>query len=516
MSDKRQTTALIIMDGWGYRENTPDNAVTNARTPVWDRLWAECPRTLLKTSGLAVGLPEGQMGNSEVGHTNLGAGRVVYQSLTRINRDTGNGTLADNPAIGGAIASAVAGNARVHVIGLLSSGGVHSHEDHLLAACRMAAERGARSVHLHAFLDGRDTPPRSALEPLKKADRHLRDASIGRVASIVGRYFAMDRDTNWDRIEKAYNLLTLGAAEHRAATAVEGLEAAYERGEDDEFVSATVIAGESETPVTIDDGDAVLFMNFRADRARQLTHAFVDPDFSGFRRDREPRLADFVMLTEYESNIDTSCAYPPESLPNMLGEYVSNLGRRQLRIAETEKYAHVTFFFNGGREEPFPGEERILVPSPKVATYDLQPEMSAPEVTDQLVDAIHSGQYDLVICNYANGDMVGHTGSMDAAMKAVEAVDEGVGRVLEALQSNGGQALVTADHGNCEQMRDEGTGQAHTAHTTLPVPLVYAGARELSLTSGGALCDVAPSLLSLMDLEQPTEMTGHSVISLKS
>lgn len=512
MSDKRQTTALIIMDGWGYREATDDNAITNANTPVFDRLWAQCPHTLLNTSGLAVGLPEGQMGNSEVGHMNLGAGRVVYQSLTRITRDAENGTLAENPAIGGALTKAVEGNGAVHIIGLLSPGGVHSHEDHLLAACRMAAKKGAKAVYIHAFLDGRDTPPRSAMASLEKADRELRDAGIGRVASIIGRYFAMDRDTNWDRIEKAYNLMTLGEAEHQASTAVAGLEAAYERGEDDEFVAATLIAGENETPVTIDDGDAVLFMNFRADRARQLTHAFVDREFDGFTRRKEPKLADFVMLTEYESNIDTSCAYPPESLPNMLGEYVSKQGKQQLRIAETEKYAHVTFFFNGGREEPFPGEDRILVPSPKVATYDLQPEMSAPEVTDRLVEAINSGKYDLVICNYANGDMVGHSGSLEAAMKAAEAVDEGVGRVLAALEANGGQALVTADHGNCEQMRDEATGQAHTAHTTLPVPLVYAGPRKVTLEDGGALCDIAPSLLTLMDLEQPPEMTGHSLI----
>lgn len=512
MSDRRQTTALIIMDGWGQREPTDDNAVSLAHTPVWDRLWSQCPRTLLNTSGLAVGLPEGQMGNSEVGHMNLGAGRVVYQSLTRISRDIENGTLAENPAIGGAIRSAIAADGAVHIVGLLSPGGVHSHEDHLLAACRMAMEQGARYVHIHAFLDGRDTPPRSARASLEKADRVLRDSGVGRIASVIGRYFAMDRDNNWDRIEKAYNLLTLGEAEHRADSAVAALEAAYERGEDDEFVAGSVIAAEGEAPVTIDDGDAVLFMNFRADRARQLAHAFVDQNLTGFVRRSEPRLADFVMLTEYESNLATSCAYPPESLPNMLGEYASNQGLNQLRIAETEKYAHVTFFFNGGREEPFPGEDRILVPSPKVATYDLQPEMSAPEVTERLVEAINSGQYDLVICNYANGDMVGHTGSIEAASRAAEAVDEGVGRVLEALKANGGQALVTADHGNCEQMRDPETGQPHTAHTTLPVPLVYVGDRTISLHDGGALCDIAPSLLTLLDQPQPAEMTGHTLI----
>lgn len=512
MSDRRQTTALIIMDGWGQREPTDDNAVSLAHTPVWDRLWPERPHTLLNTSGLAVGLPEGQMGNSEVGHMNLGAGRVVYQSLTRISRDIENGTLAENPALGGAIRGAIAADGAVHVIGLLSPGGVHSHEDHLLAACRMAMEQGARRVYIHALLDGRDTPPRSAQASLEKADRVLREAGVGRIASVIGRYFAMDRDNNWDRIEKAYNLLTLGEADHRSDSAVAALEAAYERGEDDEFVAASVIAAGDESPVTINDGDAVLFMNFRADRARQLAHAFVDQTFTGFTRRSEPRLSDFVMLTEYEANLDTNCAYPSESLPNMLGEYASNQGLKQLRIAETEKYAHVTFFFNGGREEPFPGEDRILVPSPKVATYDLQPEMSAPEVTDRLVDAINNGQYDLVICNYANGDMVGHTGSIEAATKAAEVVDESVGRVLEALKANGGQALVTADHGNCEQMRDPETGQPHTAHTTLPVPLVYVGDRNLSLRDGGALCDIAPSLLSLLDQPQPAEMTGQTLI----
>ncbi len=513
MSNARKTTALIIMDGWGQREPTPDNAIAQANTPVWDRLWAEQPRSTLRTDGLAVGLPEGQMGNSEVGHMNLGAGRVVYQSLTRITRDVENGTLAENPAIGGAITKAVDNGGAVHVMGLLSPGGVHSHEDHLLAACRMAADKGAKRVYLHAFLDGRDMPPRSARESLVKADRQLRDAGIGRVASIVGRYFAMDRDNNWDRIEKAYNLMTLGEAQYQAADAVAGLDAAYERGEDDEFVATTVITGDGEAPATINDGDAVLFMNFRADRARQMTHAFVDDDFSGFERRQRPKLADFVMLTEYEANIDTSCAYPPQGLPNVLGEYVSRLGKKQLRIAETEKYAHVTFFFNGGREEPFEGEDRVLVPSPKVATYDLQPEMSAPEVTDRLVERINSGEYDLVICNYANCDMVGHSGDIQAAMKSAEAVDESVGRVLEALRSNGGQALVTSDHGNADQMRDEQTGQAHTAHTTVPVPLVYFGPEDVSLSDGGALCDIAPSLLTLMHLEQPQEMTGHSLVT---
>jgi len=512
MTEFRKTTALIILDGWGHREPTDDNAISNANTPFWDKLWAEQPHTLVNTSGLAVGLPDGQMGNSEVGHMNIGAGRIVYQSLTRISKDVADGTLADNPAISGAINKAVAADRAVHVLGLLSPGGVHSHEDHILAACEMAARKGAKKVYVHAFLDGRDMPPRSARPSLEKADDKLRELGVGRVASVIGRYYAMDRDTNWDRIERAYNLLTLGQGEHQATTAVGALEAAYERDEDDEFVSATSIHNPNDAPVTIDDGDAVIFMNFRADRARELTQVFVDKSFSGFTRQRHPDLAGFVMLTEYSADLDTPCAYPPESLPNGLGEYVSAQGRKQLRIAETEKYAHVTFFFNGGRENPFDNEDRVLVPSPKVATYDLQPEMSAPEVTDKLVDLLERGVYDLVICNYANPDMVGHTGNMPAAMKAAEALDGCLQRVAAALEKNGGHCLITADHGNCEQMKDADTGQAHTAHTTYPVPLVYLGRDNVSLREGGRLCDLAPSLLALMGLEKPAEMTGESLV----
>ncbi|MDX1587876.1 MAG: 2,3-bisphosphoglycerate-independent phosphoglycerate mutase [Oleiphilaceae bacterium] len=513
MSESRKTTALIILDGWGHREPSDDNAITNANTPVWDRLWAERPHTLLNTSGLAVGLPEGQMGNSEVGHMNIGAGRVVYQSLTRISKDVDENRLAQNPVLAGAIDGAIDAGGAVHVLGLLSPGGVHSHESHLLAACKMAAEKGARRVYLHAFLDGRDTPPRSAKASIEAADARLKELGVGHVASIIGRYYAMDRDTNWDRIEKAYRLLTEGTADYQAATALEGLEAAYERDENDEFVSATAIHHQGQAPVTVADNDAVLFMNFRADRARELTYPFTDRDFAGFERRVMPRLSGFVMLTEYAGDIDTPCAYPPESLHNGLGEYVSAQGKTQLRIAETEKYAHVTFFFNGGREQPFAGEDRVLVPSPKVATYDLKPEMSAEEVTDKLVERIEQGLYDLVICNYANPDMVGHTGNMAAAIKAAETLDACLERVLAALEKNGGQCLITADHGNCEQMKDASTGQAHTAHTTFPVPLVYAGPRNLTLEDGGRLCDLAPSLLALMGLGQPREMDGRSLIA---
>ncbi|MDX1452052.1 MAG: 2,3-bisphosphoglycerate-independent phosphoglycerate mutase [Oleiphilaceae bacterium] len=508
----KQTTALIILDGWGHREDPQDNAIHHANTPFWDQLWSEQPKTLIATSGMAVGLPEGQMGNSEVGHMNLGAGRIVYQNYTRITKDISDGTFNQNPALVQAIDKAVNAGKAVHLLGLLSPGGVHSHEDHIIAAIHLAAERGAKAVYVHAFLDGRDMPPRSAEPSLQKVDAVLRDKGIGRIASIIGRYYAMDRDNRWDRIEKAYNLLTLGEGAHQAADPVAGLQAAYARDENDEFVDATVIASADETPACIADGDAVLFMNFRADRARELTRSFVDADFKDFARKTVPALADFVMLTEYAADIKTSCAYPPSDLPNSLGEYMAKLGKTQLRIAETEKYAHVTFFFSGGREALYDGETRELIPSPDVATYDLKPEMSAPEVTDKLVEAIKSGEYDLVVCNYANGDMVGHTGKFDAAVKAAECLDQCLQRVTAALAEVGGQCLITADHGNAEQMTDPQSGQAHTAHTTLPVPLVYFGPRKLALSEGGKLSDVAPSLLDLMQLPVPEEMTGSSLV----
>ncbi len=512
MTAKRKPTALIILDGWGHRDPAEDNAISNANTPFWDNLWQNHPKTLINTSGMFVGLPKGQMGNSEVGHMNLGAGRVVYQSLTRIDKDLEEGKFQDNPVLCNAVDKAVNGGHAVHIMGLLSPGGVHSHEDHILAAVDLAAARGAKEIYIHAFLDGRDMPPRSAMPSLEKAAAKLETLGVGRVASIVGRYYAMDRDNRWDRIEAAYNLMTLGAAEYTAPDAVTGLEQAYERGENDEFVKPTRIRATADSEATIQDGDTVLFMNFRADRAREMAHTFVDKDFEGFDRRRHPALSEFVTLTEYATDIKAPCAYPPEQLHNGLGEYVSSLGKTQLRIAETEKYAHVTFFFNGGLETPFAGEDRILVPSPKVATYDLQPEMSAPEVTDKLVEAIRSGKYDLIVCNYANGDMVGHTGKLDAAIKAAECIDQCVRRVVEAIDEVGGNALITADHGNCEQMTDPESGQVHTAHTIGPVPLVYAGARKVQLLDGGSLSDVAPSLLTLMDLKQPEEMTGHSLV----
>ncbi|MET4028211.1 2,3-bisphosphoglycerate-independent phosphoglycerate mutase [Marinobacter sp. MBR-99] len=512
MTETRKPTALIILDGWGHRDPAEDNAISNAQTPFWDKLWQSQPKTLINTSGMFVGLPQGQMGNSEVGHMNLGAGRVVYQSLTRIDKDLEDGKFQSNEALCNAIDKAAANGKAVHIMGLLSPGGVHSHEDHILAAAELAAARGAKEVYIHAFLDGRDMPPRSARPSLEKAATKLKALGVGRVATIVGRYFAMDRDNRWDRVEAAYNAMTLGEAEFTFEDPVTALDQAYERGENDEFVKATHIRAEGQPEGTINDGDSVLFMNFRADRAREMTRTFVEQGFDGFDRRKHPALADFVMLTEYAADIKTSCAYPPEQLTNGLGEYMATLGKTQLRIAETEKYAHVTFFFNGGLETPFAGEDRILVPSPKVATYDLQPEMSAPEVTDKLVEAIKSGKYDLIVCNYANGDMVGHTGKLDAAIKAAECLDKCVQRVVEALDEVGGEALITADHGNCEQMTDPTSGQVHTSHTIGPVPLVYTGPRKVTLKDDGSLSDIAPTLLALMGDDQPKEMSGHSLV----
>jgi len=508
----KKPTVLIVLDGWGYREETQDNAIACANTPVWDRLWANAPHTLISASGVDVGLPGGQMGNSEVGHMSLGAGRVIYQNISRIDHAIGDGSFDRNPILTGAIDKATQAGGAVHIFGLLSPGGVHSHEEHIFAAIRVAAARGARRVYLHAFLDGRDTLPRSAGPSLEKADAVFAQLGCGRTATICGRYYAMDRDNRWERIERAYRLLTEGVAEHRAADTAAALRAAYQRDESDEFVLPTAICDDQQEVVIVGDNDTVLFMNFRSDRARQLTRAFVDQAFNQFSRKIVPRLSAFVTLTEYAEDIEASCAFGPEKLANVLGEHLAKRHMTQLRIAETEKYAHVTFFFSGGREELFPGEDRMLIASPNVATYDLQPEMSAPELTDKLVEAITSGKYDLIVCNYANGDMVGHTGVFAAAVKAVETLDECLGRVERALQQVGGQALITADHGNCEQMLDYESGQRHTQHTTDLVPLLYIGPKQLALQStGGILADIAPTLLALMNVPQPVEMTGHNL-----
>ncbi|UVO17937.1 2,3-bisphosphoglycerate-independent phosphoglycerate mutase [Stutzerimonas stutzeri] len=501
---------LIILDGFGHSDSPEFNAIHAANTPVYDRLRATQPHGLISGSGMDVGLPDGQMGNSEVGHMNLGAGRVVYQDFTRVTKAIRDGEFFANPTICSAVDKAAAAGKAVHILGLLSDGGVHSHQDHLVAMAELAAQRGAEKIYLHAFLDGRDTPPKSAQSSIELLDATFARLGKGRIASVIGRYFAMDRDNRWDRVEQAYRLIVDGAAEYRATSAVDGLNAAYARGESDEFVKATAI-GEA---VRVEDGDAVVFMNFRADRARELTRTFVEPDFKEFQRARVPQLAGFVMLTQYAASIPAPAAFAPEALTNVLGEYLAKNGKTQLRIAETEKYAHVTFFFSGGREEPFEGEERILIPSPQVATYDLQPQMSAPEVTDRIVDAIENQRYDVIIVNYANGDMVGHTGVFEAAVKAVECLDHCVGRIVAALDKVGGEALLTADHGNVEQMEDAMTGQAHTAHTCEPVPFIYIGKRNVRLREGGVLADVAPTMLTLLDMPVPAEMTGRSIVEL--
>jgi len=510
MSEKKRPIMLVVLDGWGEAPDTEDNAISRAHTPNWDRMRGQYPSTLIHTSGPRVGLPEGQMGNSEVGHINLGAGRVVPQEFGRISGAIEDGSFFENPAFCEAVDAAVAQGGAVHITGLLSPGGVHSHESHLHAMVRLAAQRGAEQIFVHAILDGRDMPPRSAKASIEALEAVFAELGRGRLASLVGRFYAMDRDNRWDRIEAAYRLMTEGAGEHQAETGLAGLEAGYGRDENDEFLAPTWIEGEGGQ---IRDGDAVVFMNWRADRARELTQAFTDSDFDGFER-KPLKLAGFVSLTQYQSDLKASVAFPPSYPKNNLGEYVANRGLRQLRIAETEKYAHVTFFFNGGQETKFEGEDRILVPSPDVRTYELKPEMSAPEVTDKLVEAIKSDQYDLIICNYANADMVGHTGDLDAAVKAIETLDTTLARLEKAINDSGGEMLITADHGNAEKMRDAKTGQAHTAHTTNLVPLLYVG-RAAEMLDDGGLCDLAPTLLTLMDQPIPEEMTGHSLVRLK-
>ncbi len=497
---------LLILDGWGHREAHEHNAIAKAECPNWRRLLDECPHTLVETHGLAVGLPDGQMGNSEVGHMNIGSGRIVYQDLTRIDAAIADGSFASNAALVSACDAAVTRGGTLHLFGLLSPGGVHSHEAHVHAMIALAAARGVPRIAVHAFLDGRDTPPRSAGASIDALEAVCATTPGAFVASVSGRYYAMDRDQRWDRVQKAYDAIAEARADHVATTARAALDAAYVRGENDEFVLPTVIGDGAR----IADGDAVVFMNFRADRARQLTRVFVDAAFDGFARSRPIALSAFVSLTEYAADLPVSAiAWGAQSMANTLGEYLASLGLSQLRIAETEKYAHVTFFFSGGREAPFDREERILVPSPKVATYDLQPEMSLPELTDRLVDAIRGGRFDFIACNVANADMVGHSGIEAAAIKAVEAIDIALGRIVAAIRESGGEMLISADHGNLEQMLD-GDGVAHTQHTVGPVPLVYVG-RPAKLQPG-ALRDLAPSALALMGLPQPVEMTGRNLV----
>jgi len=511
MSDYAKPMVLIILDGFGYSEEAKSNAIAAANKPTWDRLWAKYPHTFINGSGASVGLPADQMGNSEVGHLNLGAGRVVYQEFTRVDRSIKTGSFFTNQTLVDSVNKAVENDKAVHIMGLLSPGGVHSHERHIYAMAELAAKLGAKKIYVHAFLDGRDTAPKSAVESIKSMDAKFAELGVGRIASIIGRYFAMDRDHRWPRIQKSYDVMAHGKADFVAETALAGLGAAYNREETDEFVQATAIVPEGGKPVCIEDGDSVIFMNYRSDRARQITRPFIEPDFNAFDRGKVPKLGVFASLTEYKSDFDVPVAYPPERLKKVFGEYVSSLGLQQLRIAETEKYAHVTFFFNGGREEPFEFEDRVLINSPNVPTYDLQPEMCAPELTVKLVEAIEGGNYDTIICNYANPDMVGHTGNFAATVKAIETIDECLSHIYKAIKHTDGEMLITADHGNAEMMQNPATGQAHTAHTTNLVPLVYVG-RPLPLVSQGVLSDIAPTMLELMGLEQPVEMTGHSLI----
>jgi len=510
-SPRPKPVVLTILDGFGYSESQDYNAIALAKTPTWTRLWNTNPHTLLDCHGEAVGLPDDQMGNSEVGHLHLGAGRLVYQDFTLINKAVSNQSLASNAVLSGAVEQARSTGKALHLFGLLSPGGVHSHELHIHAMAEFAVRSGLEKVYVHAFLDGRDTPPRSAGDSIRALEAKFASLGAGRIASLVGRFYAMDRDNRWERVQKAYELIVQGKAEFSAAGAIEGLEQAYSRGESDEFVQATAIVPPGGNPVTLNDGDVVVFMNFRADRARELTKAINEPDFSGFPREVVPKLGAYVTLTEYHQDFPYPVAFRTESITHSLGEVLAEHGLKQLRLAETEKYAHVTFFLNGGSDEPFPGESRILVPSPKVKTYDLKPEMSAPEVTDELVKAIESQAHDVIICNYANGDMVGHTGDLKAAIRAVETLDASLARVLAALEKVGGEMLITADHGNVEQMVDPETGEVLTAHTLNPVPMVYTG-RGCRLADGGNLADVAPTLLAILGIEKPIEMTGRSLL----
>lgn len=504
----RKTHLLLILDGFGYREASDHNAVALAKAPTWRSLWANQPHTLLQTHGLAVGLPDDQMGNSEVGHMNLGAGRVVYQELTRINLAIEDGSFFSNVALVNACTSVKPGNT-LHLLALISDGGVHSHQDHVHAMLRLAAQQGVADIAVHAFLDGRDTPPKSASAFLAALQLQIEQTPGARLSSVAGRYYAMDRDRRYDRLELAYRAIVDAHSEHHADHALAALAQAYARGENDEFVLPTVIG----KPKPMADGDAVIFLNFRADRARQLSAALLDPVHNGLSDCRQVQLATFTTLTSYAEDLAADVAFQTDTLRNTLPAVLAGLGKTQLRIAETEKYAHVTFFFSGGVEAPYPGESRILIPSPKVATYDLQPAMSCPELSHALCKAIRSGDFDLIICNIANPDMVGHTGKLDAAIAAVEAVDQALTDIVAAVEDIGGVMLITADHGNLEEMWDAQSNQPNTQHSLNPVPLVAVGTGASRLHDGGSLRDIAPTLLDLMGLAQPAEMTGRSLIN---
>jgi 2,3-bisphosphoglycerate-independent phosphoglycerate mutase len=511
MSQVRKPLLLMILDGWGYTQETIGNAVLAARTPVLDSLIDNYPSCLLEAAGESVGLPMGQMGNSEVGHLNIGSGRTIYQDFTRINKSIEDGDFSRNPIFLQAIANVKKNSSSLHIMGLFSYGGVHSHMYHMRALIELAKKEGLENVYIHAFLDGRDVPPRAALEDMKGHEEFCRSIGFGKVATVMGRYYAMDRDKRWQRTQLAYDALTFGEG-LLARDPVSAIEMAYDREENDEFVKPTVIIDERGAPVaTVKEGDSLVFFNFRPDRARQLTYALVNENFEGFERKAHPHVF-FVCMTEYDETLDVPIAFPPENIENTLGEVLSRANLKQLRIAETEKYAHVTFFFNGGVEKLNDGEERCLIPSPRIATYDLKPEMSAYEVTEELVKRIRSGKYDVIILNFANMDMVGHSGTFDVTVKAVEAIDDCVGRVIGALVSEGGAAFITADHGNAEKMTDYITGKPHTAHTSNPVRCILVNGGEGITLKPGKLADIAPSMLELLGISKPDEMTGISLL----
>ena len=509
----KKPVLLIILDGFGHRDDEDHNAIKNAKMPHWNRLWDKYAHSFINASEEFVGLPKGQMGNSEVGHLNIGAGRIVQQDLERINTSITSGDFFKTPSLISAFKSLKENGKALHLLGLFSDGGVHSHLDHFYAMLKIAKQCELKNVYIHPFLDGRDTPPKSALHFIEQLESHLKDIGVGKIASISGRYYAMDRDKRWPRVELAYNALTLGSPIH-SKNAADAIHEGYERNETDEFIKPTSIHDENEKAITIQDNDAVVFMNYRSDRARQITDALLQDNFNAFERQKKIKISDYFTLTQYDPNDKkSSVIFKQISVNNSFGEYISKLGLKQLRIAETEKYPHVTFFFNGGNETVYEGEDRILVPSPQVATYDLQPEMSAFEVAEKLEGAIRSKKYHAIICNFANADMVGHTGNLNAAIKAMEALDTCIGQVVNAMESIGGEVIITADHGNAELMEDYENKQVHTQHTTNIVPFLYIG-RKATIKSNGRLSDIAPTLLHLMGEKQPSEMTGQNLIQL--
>ena len=511
----KRPTVLLILDGYGFREEKEHNAIALADTPVMDRLMKECPFALGNASGLAVGLPEGQMGSSEVGHLNMGAGRIVYQDLTRITKEIEEGGFFENEALLKAINNAKENGTSLHLYGLLSDGGVHSHNSHLYALLELAKRHGLEKVYVHCFTDGRDTPPESGKDYVKELQEKMDQIGCGKIATVMGRYYAMDRDNNWDRVEKAYRALTLGEGV-TADSAAEAVTQSYKKGETDEFIQPTVVMENGSPVATIEDGDSIIFFNFRPDRAREITRAFCSDEFDSFDRGSRKQVT-YVCFTDYDVTIpNKEIAFGKVAMTNTFGEWLAANGLKQARIAETEKYAHVTFFFNGGVEEPNKGEDRFLIPSPKVATYDLQPQMSAPEVCDTLVEKIRSGEYDVIVTNFANADMVGHTGVESATIEAVECLDKCIGKIVEAIEEVNGQLFICADHGNAEMLVDPATGDPLTAHTTDPVPFILVNYDPAyTLREGGCLADIAPTLIEMMGMEKPAEMTGESLLMKK-